>query len=151
MTMDDQHTRESEYLHEDLHGFEDGLPHSHSVATLVDEDDPSSILDIGPLEGLSMAQILVRRKIIWTLYTYPKISPSMMQSALGPNRPARDWRPVLEHLVQVNIVQRSQQSFLSETGRYRIAIVLSLTSQARDQINESSPHYLVAGAGTNAA
>lgn len=104
--------------------------------------DPGAYLDVGNLEGLSADQILIRRKILWTLLTYPKISPSMMQAALGPNRPARDWRPVLENLLREGAVCSDQKSFISETGRYRIAIVLSLQEFIRAELEVSELQHL---------
>jgi len=70
---------------------------------------------------------LTRQRIINTLEIYPKVSPSMLQAAIGPHNKPQFWRPILESLIEEGIVTRDQKSHRSERGRYRILIIISLS------------------------
>jgi hypothetical protein len=117
-----------------------------SVQEVTDDFEPpvgsSEFDEIGSIEGLNAQHILIRRKILWALSVYPKISPSMLQAALGPQRPARTWKPILERLIMQGIVYRDQTSFVTEGGRFRIAIILSLPKHIMDKIESLPKGYL---------
>ena len=92
----------------------EGLPYGEE-----DTDENSS-------EVLS-EEVRLERRIVTTLQIFPKLSPSMLQSALGPHNRAQTWRPVLEKLIREGRILREQKTFRSELGRYRTVIIISLT------------------------
>lgn len=49
---------------------------------------------------------LIERRIVHILTIYPIISPSMLQTSLGPKTRAAEWKPVLERLIDQGIVKR---------------------------------------------
>ena len=69
----------------------------------------------------------MRQRILSTMRIYPRISPSMLQSGLGPHNPPSIWRPVLEDLIAEGLVQRLQESVQNERGRFRTVTILQLS------------------------
>lgn len=88
-----------------------------------DEDD-ELLIEVSPT---TRSPEQTRQRIINILEIYPKLSPSMLQSGLGPHNKAANWRPILESLIQEGVVKRDQLSHHSELGRYRILVILSLS------------------------
>lgn len=64
---------------------------------------PSSSGSIGPI-----AEEMIRKRIMHTLWIYPKLSHSMLQIGIGTGFPPALWHPVLERLVQEGQVRRHQ-------------------------------------------
>lgn len=62
---------------------------------------------------------LIAQRIIYTLTIYPCLTHSMIQVGLGNRYQPKDWRPVLEALVQSGIIIRSDISIVSPLGRYQ--------------------------------
>jgi hypothetical protein len=77
----------------------------------------------------------IRTKIIATFEIYPIISPTMLNVTLGPSWPAHLWRPVLEELVAMHLVNRVIRSHTSRSsGRYHTYTTLSLNMDHPDII-----------------
>ena len=68
----------------------------------------------------------IEAKILHILRIYPIISPTMMQAALGPSTKAILWHPVLQDLINRNLVVREQESLLTPAERYNAYTKLSL-------------------------
>ena len=60
----------------------------------------------------------IRNKLIHTLQIYPVVSPSMLQTALGPHIPANRWRPVMEELVAEGTIVRDEISGRDPANRH---------------------------------
>jgi hypothetical protein len=76
---------------------------------------------------------LIEYKILCTLVLYPRVSPSMMQCALGANTAPRYWRPILNRMVDEGKVLRLQRSVVNKlTGRWRTAIILCLPGSEQE-------------------
>lgn len=60
----------------------------------------------------------VERRILHILTVYPVISPTMLQSGLGPYMKPRVWRPVLQALIANGQVVEGQDSRQTPIGRY---------------------------------
>jgi len=67
----------------------------------------------------------VKSKILHLLTIYPVISPTMLQSGLGPYTKPDLWRPVLAELITEGLVIESQQSLETPSGRYNTYTILS--------------------------
>ncbi len=65
-------------------------------------------------------------KILHLLGIYPIISPTMLQSALGPSTKPADWRPVLGKLIAAGRVIEEQKSMQTPSERYNTYSKLSL-------------------------
>lgn len=79
---------------------------------------------------------LVELKILTTLRIYPRVSPSMLQVAIGPSYAAHFWRPILERLIARGDVLRMQETIVNElTGRYRTAVVICLSEYKLTEAN----------------
>lgn len=65
-------------------------------------------------------------KILHLLGIYPIISPTMLQSGLGPSTKPAQWRPVLSKLIQAGKVIEEQQSMQTPSERYNTYSKLSL-------------------------
>lgn len=68
----------------------------------------------------------IRDKILHVLKHYPVLSPSMLQVGIGPSISPRAWHPVLDSLVQENIVQKSERGVEDPSGRYRSITLIQL-------------------------
>lgn len=68
----------------------------------------------------------IKSRITRVLEVYPKISPSMLQIALGTGVLAATWRPILDEMIEEKIVKRSHVQIDDVGGRSRSYTVLSL-------------------------
>ncbi len=68
----------------------------------------------------------IKAKILHILKIYPIISPTMLQGGLGPYMRPAQWRPVLADLVEVGLVEETQESLQTHAGRYNMYSKLSL-------------------------
>ena len=93
------------------------------TATTIEEDESIN----GVVETPSKIE-LVKARIVHVLRIYPRISPSMMQTGIGPNTPPNIWRPILEEMINEGIVSRTQETNQSETGRWKTSVILSLSA-----------------------
>jgi len=82
------------------------------MSNLDTDVNPSPIPDTNPgssdLELGSMAEEMIRLRILHTFTIYPKLSPSMLQIGIGTGYPPALWHPVLESLIAAGIVSRTQ-------------------------------------------
>lgn len=62
-------------------------------------------------------------KMIRCLKVYPRLSPSMLHTGIGPAIPSSMWRPVLELLIARHIVKQEQSVAIGG----RTYTILSLT------------------------
>lgn len=99
----------------------------------VDHDDAESNNDLPLLETLSSVDAIktVQLKILNTLHIYPKISPSMLNTGIGPAIPPAIWRPALQHLIEQGLVTESQVNRLGITGRSNTLRTVELTDVGR--------------------
>ena len=56
----------------------------------------------------SVAEDMIRKRILHVLWIYPKLSHSMLQIGIGTGFPPALWHPVLERLVKEGLVRRHQ-------------------------------------------
>ncbi len=70
----------------------------------------------------------IEAKILHILKIYPTISPTMLQSGLGPYTKPALWRPVLARLIEEGKVLESQESLQTPSDRYNTYSKLSLAS-----------------------
>ena len=68
----------------------------------------------------------VRARILHILSIYPIISPTMLQSGLGPYTKPALWRPVLSDLIAEGKVMETQESLQTPSDRYNTYHKLSL-------------------------
>lgn len=68
---------------------------------------------------------VIRHKIKTVLEIYPKVSPSMLQIAIGSPK-AKLWKPVLAGMVEDGIVTTHTVVHLSAAGRPTSFTVISL-------------------------
>ncbi len=68
----------------------------------------------------------IEAKILHILGIYPVISPTMLQSGLGPYTKPELWRPALIELIAAGKVVESQESLQTPAGRYNAYTKLSL-------------------------
>lgn len=69
--------------------------------------------------ALSPDAALIAQRLLHTLTVYPCLSYSMIQVGLGNRYQPKDWRPVLEGLVQCGVVKRDDICLVSPIGRYQ--------------------------------
>lgn len=60
----------------------------------------------------------IAKKILHVLEIYPIISHTMLQVSLGPQLPARTWRPVLDNLIEAGKVTTDTIGAKSPSGRH---------------------------------
>lgn len=84
----------------------------------------------------------IRNRVIHVLSVYPKISPSMLQVALGIK--ARIWQPELEQMISEGIVCRDIIVVPHFTGNLKKHTALSLDPSRREKLN--GKHSLQAAA-----
>lgn len=70
----------------------------------------------------------LRLKINELFGIYPKMSPTMLQAALGPSLTPRVWRPVLDAMLEDGTLRMDAVLPPTASGRSRAYTVLSLTS-----------------------
>ncbi len=68
----------------------------------------------------------IEAKILHILGIYPIISPTMLQSGLGPYTRPSLWRPVLQRLIDEDKVVEEQESLQTPKGRYNTYTKLRL-------------------------
>ena len=68
----------------------------------------------------------IREKILHILRIYPIISPTMLQSGLGPYTKPAKWRPVLATLIEEEAVIEDQLSLQTPSDRYNTYTLLKL-------------------------
>lgn len=68
----------------------------------------------------------IEAKILHILGIYPVISPTMLQSGLGPYTKPALWRPVLALLIAEGKVVETQESLQTPSERYNTYSKLSL-------------------------
>jgi len=68
----------------------------------------------------------IEAKILHILGIYPVISPTMLQSGLGPYTKPALWRPVLAQLIADGKVVEDQESLQTPSERYNTYSKLSL-------------------------
>ncbi len=71
----------------------------------------------------------IKEKIVHMLTIYPLISPTMLQGGLGPYVKPRDWKPLLEVLIQEGVVVRTQEEVFTPNDRFNTYTKLSLASK----------------------
>lgn len=80
----------------------------------------------------------VRAKILGVLTIYPKISPTMLQSGLGPSLSPSIWRPVLSGLVDdglVDIRDELPPAFVNRTRPFKV--IEFIDPQVKRQVIQS--------------
>ncbi len=75
---------------------------------------------------LTQEMEVIKTKILHLLKIYPVISPTMLQSALGPSTKPTKWRPCLKRLIDSGEVIEEQESMQTPTERYNTYSKLSL-------------------------
>lgn len=65
-------------------------------------------------------------KIMHVLEHFPKITPSMLQISLGSGLPTVIWKPVLEELLEAEMLYRYQKTVKTPAGRTQTQTILSL-------------------------
>ena len=68
----------------------------------------------------------IETRILHLLRIYPVISPTMLQSGLGPSTKPAQWRPVLVDLIANGKVLEQQESMQTPSERYNTYTKLSL-------------------------
>lgn len=68
----------------------------------------------------------IARQIKCYLEVYPVLSPTMLQSALGPQISPKVWKPVLEDMITNEIVERGLVGVQMPSGRHRDFVTLTL-------------------------
>ena len=75
-----------------------------------------------------MTQEAIEAKIVHLLGIYPIISPTMLQSGLGPYVKPGLWRPALAALIEAGRVKEETESLQTPSERYNTYTKLSLSS-----------------------
>ncbi len=73
-----------------------------------------------------MTQEEIGIKIVHLLKIYPIISPTMLQSGLGPQLKPAQWRPVLTTLIEQGKVIETKESMQTPSSRYNTYSKLAL-------------------------
>lgn len=92
----------------------------------------------GPGEVVDPAKEDIEKRIHLILSVYPKVSPSMLQVALGTSLPPAVWRPVLEKMITQGTVVRGSVAATTPHGRYQTYRTLEL--KGKPQANPSQPN-----------
>ena len=79
-----------------------------------------------PYKSLPALHEDLGQKIVHILTIYPRISPSMLSIHLNGHPVRRDWRMVLDRLIQDDTILRSHLVHLTTTGRNQSHAVLHL-------------------------
>jgi hypothetical protein len=86
----------------------------------------------------------IEERIIQILVVYPKLSPTMLQMAMGPTVPASCWRPVLQRLIDEGVIHayNMQPSFNVESKvqhkRTRAYPILELSNPDKHTIPQQN-------------
>ena len=81
-------------------------------------------MDTNTKEQMTNEEIEI--KIVHLLRIYPIISPTMLQSGLGPQLKPAQWRPVLTTLIDTGKVIEAKESMQTPSSRYNTYSKLSL-------------------------
>ena len=68
----------------------------------------------------------IEERIIHVLKVYPVISPTMLQVGIGPSLQPKHWKPVLERLIEREVILRETEAAKTPQGRCNNYIKLSL-------------------------
>lgn len=68
----------------------------------------------------------LRKRIKFLLELYPRLGPSMLQTALGTSLPPGLWKPILEQMIQEGEVSRLQETHDTPAGRSQTYTILTL-------------------------
>ncbi len=77
-----------------------------------------------------MSEEDVRQKILHILTIYPVLSPTMLQGGLGVYMKPAVWRPVLQRMIEEELVIETKESKLTPSGRYNSYTKLHLPNIA---------------------
>lgn len=69
---------------------------------------------------------LIRNRILHVLSIYPKLSMSMIQVAIGTGLAPALWHPVIEELIEEEVVDKTQIAADTPTGRVQVYTILQL-------------------------
>jgi len=83
-------------------------------------------IDEGSQNVLPQENETVKAKILHLLKIYPVISPTMLQSGLGPYTKPAIWRPALAELISEGKVIETQESLQTPSERYNTYSKLAL-------------------------
>jgi hypothetical protein len=72
-------------------------------------------------------QKALRDKILFTLAHYPVLTPTMLQVGIGPHHAPKDWRPILQQLLDTGFIRREEETTTSTYGQARTLVKLRLT------------------------
>lgn len=75
---------------------------------------------------MSTVEKTIHAKIKHILQIYPIISPTMLQSGLGPQVIASVWRPILAEMIVDKVIKRDSVTLKSPAGRNITYVQLSL-------------------------
>lgn len=70
----------------------------------------------------------LKDKITFVLTVYPRLSPSMLHTGIGPNVQPQVWRPVLEQMIAEGTVLRTDEGVLTHLDQFRTFTVLKLNA-----------------------
>lgn len=63
-------------------------------------------------------KVSIRDRILLVLTVYPIISPTMLQAGLGPQIRPKNWRPVLNDMIEEGVVLEEIYNTKTVHGRY---------------------------------
>jgi len=98
--------------------------HPHVLDAGRDEEFPSSPEVIDPTKDD------IQQRIVYFLGIYPRMSPSMLQVALGTSLPPVLWKPILDAMIRNGEVRKAQISATTPKGRFQTYKVLTLPDGA---------------------
>ncbi len=70
---------------------------------------------------------LLAQKAVFLLTIYPRLNATRLHLGLGPHIPPREWKPVLDRLIEDGVVKREIVNLQSPLGQFRSYTVISLT------------------------
>jgi hypothetical protein len=80
-------------------------------------------------DAFSEHTLEIRQRLIQLLEIYPKLSPSMIQTGLGPGRDPRLWRSILQELIKEGKITATQHAVTTPKGRSQVITLLALAPQ----------------------
>ncbi len=78
-----------------------------------------------------MHEDIIRQRILHALKVWPKLSPSMLQIAIGTAITPKLWHPILEKLIKEGKISRNEIEGKGVSGRDMVYTVLSLPESNR--------------------
>ena len=88
------------------------------------------VSNVSNVSGSSRVDPLEAR-ILEIFSVYPRISPTMLQSALGPSLSPELWRPILERLIREDLIDHTAELPPVGSKRTRAYTVLELRKTDR--------------------